>query len=148
MTDLYVDLDAQRVLPQVLRVAERYSLELYIVTRDYLHADANVHLILAQEDLPDPGAWIAANIRQGDICVTADIGLATSCTLRGAQALSPAGWLWGDRSVHPALHSAPNPRAVAQRLEATIIAGRAANRVALVSWRGAARTELGVALAP
>jgi uncharacterized protein YaiI (UPF0178 family) len=147
MTDLYVDIDTRPVLPQALRAAERYSLDLYIVTRDYLSADANVHLILAQEDQPNPGFWIAANICHGDICVTGDIGLATSCTLRGAHSLSPAGRLWGDRSIHPsALPATPNPRAFAQRLEAVIIAGRAANRLALASWRGAAHIELGVAM--
>jgi uncharacterized protein YaiI (UPF0178 family) len=147
MTDLYVDIDARPVFPQALRAAERYSLELYIVTRDYLHADANVHLILAQEDQPNPGFWIAGNIRRGDICVTADSGLATSCAVRGAQALSPAGRLWGADGVHlTALNSAPNPRAFAQRLEAAIIAGHGANRLALGSWRGAARTERGATM--
>jgi uncharacterized protein YaiI (UPF0178 family) len=146
MTDLYVDIDAHRVLPQALRAAERYSLELYVVTRDYLYADANVHLILAQEDQASPGHWIAENIRPGDICVTADSGLATGCTLRGAQALSPAGRLWDDGSVRSAtLNSAPNPRAFAQRLEAAIIVGRAANRLALASWRGLPGTRLGPA---
>jgi uncharacterized protein YaiI (UPF0178 family) len=130
MLDLFVDVDCRPVLPQVLRAAERYLLELYVVTRDYVHADANVHLILAQEDEANSGAWIAANIRPGDICITGDPRLASSCILRGAQALSPAGRLWcGDSAGVGVIGAVPNPRSFTQRLEATIIAARATGRL-------------------
>jgi uncharacterized protein YaiI (UPF0178 family) len=83
--DLYVAIDAHRVFSQIVRIAIRYSLEVYIVTHDFLSMDDCVHLIAAQEGQVDLD-WIAANIQQGDICVTEAPQLADRCTLRGAQA--------------------------------------------------------------
>jgi uncharacterized protein YaiI (UPF0178 family) len=135
MLDLYADINAKPVLPQLLRAAERYGLELYLVTADFLYADTNVHLILAQDDQVKPGSWIAANILRDDICITADFRLAEACILRGAEALSPDGRLWDANALDEGtIRSAPNPRGFAQRLEAAIVSTRAINRFALTSW--------------
>jgi uncharacterized protein YaiI (UPF0178 family) len=141
MLDLFVDIETCPVFPQIVRAAQRHALELYVVTRDYLPADANVHLILAEEDEDTAQRWIAANISRGDICVTQDAILASDCRRRGALALTPTGKAWsghdanatGPRSV--SLAYAPlNPRAdggarvFAQRLEWVIAAALADSR--------------------
>jgi uncharacterized protein YaiI (UPF0178 family) len=146
MLDIYLDIDVQSVFSQILRAAQRHSLELYVVTRDFWHADGNVHLIVGQENQGSGSVWIAANIRPGDICITSDPGLATSCVMRGAQALSPAGRRWlGDGIDEAAIASVPNPRALVERLEAAILAERTARRISPEPWRALANTGRGSA---
>jgi uncharacterized protein YaiI (UPF0178 family) len=107
-----------------------------------VNADANVHLIFAQEDGVAAREWIAANISRGDICVTEDTALAASCLLRGAIALASTGWAWTSEALLAAdalpvsdggraarrLPGSPtgDPRIFAQRLDATIAAVRSA----------------------
>jgi uncharacterized protein YaiI (UPF0178 family) len=87
MLEIFIDIDNCPNYPHVLRAAQRHALELYVVTRTYLHVDVNVHLILAQEDGDGGRDWIASNISRGDICVTDDKALAFGCQLRGAVVL-------------------------------------------------------------
>lgn len=131
MTELYVDVDSHRFYPEILRVAERYGFELYIVTRNYLVVGAKVHLILA-EDKMKGGAWIGANVGRGDICITGDPSLAASCAVRDAIVLQPSGPPWngeikgsGGSSIVN-FHAASGPRNFAEWLEGAIAAGRAA----------------------
>jgi uncharacterized protein YaiI (UPF0178 family) len=129
MTDLYVEIDAHGVFPQTLRAAQRHALDLYVVTRDYFEGDANVHLIVIEDDQANGGAWILANIRRGDICVTADSGLAVNCILRGAQALTPSGRQWGVDAVNDDTKAVVEPwatdvHAFAERLEKAIVSLR------------------------
>jgi uncharacterized protein YaiI (UPF0178 family) len=143
MLDLFVDIDNCPVFPQIVRAAQRHLLDVYVVTCDYLVADGNVHLIVAQDD--DTGAceWIGTNISQGDICVTTDLTLATSCLLRGAIGLAPTGRMWTTDLINAANGAASagragagklrnagivDPRAFVQRLEITIAAMRTADR--------------------
>ena len=132
MTDLYIDIVAQSIYQQILRTARRYSLEVYVVTKDYLAAEENIHLIAVQDDQVDGGSWIVANIARGDICVTADAHLADNCILRGALALSPTGLQWGADAAaedakrkHFALPKPLDAGAFAQRLDMVIVAARA-----------------------
>jgi uncharacterized protein YaiI (UPF0178 family) len=129
MLALFIDIDNCPDYLQVFRAVQRHTLELYVVTRDYLHVDMDVHLILAQEG--DAGArdWIAANISSGDICVTNDSVLASSCRLRGATALEPA----------------VDPRIFAQRLEAAIATARSVNRRSALGTDSFSGSGLGTA---
>jgi uncharacterized protein YaiI (UPF0178 family) len=120
MPELYADTDAWLVLLPIIRAARRHALELYVVTRDFFAVDGSVHLIL-QEERVNSGAWIAANIAAGDICVTGDPGLAASCIARGARALSPAGRAWsGEGGAESVLGSVANAQALARALDAVI----------------------------
>ena len=138
MLDVYVDSDAHRIYPQVLHAADRYGLEVYVVTKDYLPTDRHVHLILAEEDQANAGAWIVSHIARGDIAITSDAKLAAVCLLRGAQVLTPNGLAWSAREDVPAsIANAVAPgsdpvgrvpsdaRMLAQRLDRAIAAGRA-----------------------
>ena len=147
MLNLYVDLDAHTVYSQIFRMAQRYGLELYVVTTDFWQVDEKVHLIVAQEDDDINGsAWIAANIGRGDICVTSDPNLATNCLLRGARALSPAGRFWsGDAINETTIGAAANPQACMHALEGAIVAGRTAGRDVPGAWRGFPRAGLATA---
>jgi uncharacterized protein YaiI (UPF0178 family) len=146
MLDLFVDIDACPVstYPSLLRVARRHSLDLYVVTKDYLDVDLNVHLILTDDDHEGGSQWIAANIRRGDICVTGQIDLAANCTLRDALALAPTGRMWTSEIITAVIagRAASAPRLAggaragsraadiavfAQRLDAAIATMRTAN---------------------
>jgi uncharacterized protein YaiI (UPF0178 family) len=94
MLDLFVDIDNCPVFPQIVRAAQCHSLDVYVVTCDYLAVDGNVHLILAQDGGGGAREWIGTNISRGDICVTSEPALARSCLLRGAVALAPNGRIW------------------------------------------------------
>jgi uncharacterized protein YaiI (UPF0178 family) len=129
MLDLFIDIDRCPVLPQVLRVAQRHLLPLYVVTRDYVELGGDVHLILAQADDAGGADWIAANIGQGDICITDEAKLAAACLRRGAFALMSSGVAWTVEVVASAAVPVSTPRLgrgdidtrqFAQRLDATI----------------------------
>jgi uncharacterized protein YaiI (UPF0178 family) len=112
MLDLFVDIDMCPVFPQILQVAQRHLLDVYVVSRDYLDLGENVHLIVAQEDGLGTEEWIAANVRPGDICITADGTLAALCRARFASVIGAAG----------------GPRVFTERLEAAIASARATQR--------------------
>jgi uncharacterized protein len=133
MPNLYIDIDARALYPQVLPIAHRRDWDLYVITRDYLSIDETVHLILLDDSQKNGGAWIAANIASGDICVSGDSEVAAGCMLRGALALSPTGRQWLPDSVDHSVQVRPgyvpdnrvlDRQAFARRLETAIIESR------------------------
>jgi len=129
MLDLYLELDAHGVYPQVVRAAQRHLLDVFIVSNDYLPTERNIHLIAVEDDQTNAEAWVLANIGRGDICVTANSGLAVNCILRGALALSPSGRQWGADTVGDDAKAFAEPRAAnaelfARRLEKAITTTR------------------------
>ena len=55
-------------------------------------------------DTPDAADdWIAERAGQGDVCVTADIPLASRCLAAGARALSWTGHVWTSDNIGSAL---------------------------------------------
>ena len=142
MLDLYIDLDAHTVYPQALRAAQHHALDLYVVTKDYLPADTNIHLIVAEDGPINGSAWIAANIARGDICITGDSALAASCVLRGALVLAPSGRPWGPDTVNSLSDAwSPDTRGFSQQLERAIVATRAVSPRTFASSHRFARTE-------
>ena len=131
MLDLYVDIDAHAAYPHALRAAQRHMLDLYVVTHDFLAPEANVHLVLAQEDQLNAGTWIGGNISRGDICITSDAKVASNCVLHGALALTPNGRRWNtggggeaDRPNDASLTWPAASRTLAHRLEQAIVTAR------------------------
>jgi len=103
--DIYVDADACPVKDEVLRVAERHGLAVYMVSNSGGRAGLHplVRLIVVP---PDPDAaddWIAERIGAGDIAVTGDILLAARCLETGAQVLAHDGKPFDDASIGMAL---------------------------------------------
>ena len=142
MPNLFIDADNCPLYPEVIRAAQRHALEVYVVTRDFLCVDDNVHLILAQDDGVGGSEWIAANISYGDICVTGERALAVSCLMQAAVALEPTGRPWSVDAVtaglvgamggvslkpsKPAQAWAEDTRTFARRLDTAITKTRAA----------------------
>lgn len=90
---LYVDGDACPVKDEVLRVAGRHGLQVYMVSNTWLRraAGPNVHAIVVSEGPDAADDWIADHAGADDIVVTADIPLAARCLDKGAAVLGPAG---------------------------------------------------------
>jgi hypothetical protein len=107
MTEIYVDGDACPVREEVYRVAERSGLIVYVVTNGARPIRPpqrpNVRLILVGDRADEADDWIAERITRTDVCVTADIPLASRCLAKGARALSPTGKHWTPNNIGPAL---------------------------------------------
>jgi len=93
MTQIFVDGDACPVKAEVEKVAGRHGLSVTIVSNGGLRPSANPlmrHVTVAEgADAADD--WIVENIATGDICITADIPLASRCLGKGARVLGPNG---------------------------------------------------------
>ena len=103
MTDIYVDADACPVRDEVYRVAARLSLKVFVVSngsRPILPArDPNVTMVTVEQGTDAADNWIAERIAAADVCVTADIPLASRCIAKGAQALAPNGKIWTPANI-------------------------------------------------
>ena len=99
--DIYVDADACPVKDEALRVAERHSLVVHMVSNSYMRlADSPLIRRVVVADGPDAADdWIVERLAAGDIVVTADIPLAARAVKKGAQALAPNGRAFSEASI-------------------------------------------------
>ncbi|GAC1339707.1 MAG: YaiI/YqxD family protein [Acetobacteraceae bacterium] len=105
MTRIFVDADACPVRDEVFRVATRLALETFVVSNGSRPIRPpglpNVHMIITGDRPDEADDWIAERIGPGDVCVTADIPLASRCLAKAARALSHTGHVWtGDNIGH------------------------------------------------
>jgi uncharacterized protein YaiI (UPF0178 family) len=93
MTILYVDADACPVKDDVYRVAERYRLQVFVVSNAWIRTprDARITSVVVDAGPDAADDWIAERAGAGDIVTTPDIPLAGRALKAGAQALHPAG---------------------------------------------------------
>lgn len=106
-TVLYVDADACPVKDEVFRVADRYGLQVFVVSNSWIRLPASPRItsvvVDAGPDLADD--WIAERAGAGDIVITADIPLAERALKAGAQALHSNGRPFTVDSIGAALAS-------------------------------------------
>ena len=92
---------------EVYRVAERVGLKVFVVSngsRPILPSrNPMVSMVIVSEGADAADDWIAERITSKDICVTADIPLASRCLKNGARALAPNGRLWTQDNIGNAL---------------------------------------------
>ena len=106
MLDIYVDADACPVKREVYKVADRCGLLVFVVSNGPIHVPAGQARIRNIAVGPGDNAaddWIAENINAGDICITADIPLASRCLKQGASALGMRGKPFSEDSIGDAL---------------------------------------------
>jgi len=107
MTEIYIDGDACPVRDEVYRVADRLGLTVFVVSngsRPILPPrNPLVRMITVPDGADAADDWIAEHIARSDVCVTADIPLASRCLTKGARALSPAGKPWTPDNIGSAL---------------------------------------------
>jgi uncharacterized protein YaiI (UPF0178 family) len=107
MTEIYIDGDACPVRDETYRVAERLGLGVFVVSNGSrpIRPSANpaIRMITVPEGADAADDWIAEHIGASDVCVTADIPLASRCLAKGARALSPHGKPWTPDNIGSAL---------------------------------------------
>jgi hypothetical protein len=107
MTEIYVDADACPVREEVYRVAERMGLKVFVVSngsRPILPSrNPMIQMVIVAAGADAADDWIAERIAPADICVTADIPLASRCLKKEARALAPNGKLWTQDNIGNAL---------------------------------------------
>jgi len=106
-TGIFIDADACPVRDEVLRVASRYKLPVHVVSNGSRpirpSADPLVRLVIVNQTPDSADDWIAERIGPSDVCVTADIPLASRCLAKGARAVSPNGKHWTSDNIGNAL---------------------------------------------
>ena len=93
MTRIFVDADACPVKNEILKVAERFDIEVYLVSNQWMRMPVGpkVHKQVVPEGADAADDWIAEQIEVGDVAVTSDIPLASRCLDKGADAIGPTG---------------------------------------------------------
>ena len=101
MIDIYVDADASPVKNEVLRVAKRYGLKVYLVSNFVMKMpqDKLVEMIVVGGHLDAADDWIVDHIADNDIAVSADIPLVSRCLKKGARVLDPKGRIFTEESI-------------------------------------------------
>jgi len=105
MPRIFVDADACPVKEEVLRVAERHNLEVIIVSNSGMRPSRNpmVRQVVVPQTPDAADDWIAEHIEPDDICITADIPLASRCIKIGGTALHSNGKPFTTESIGMAL---------------------------------------------
>jgi uncharacterized protein len=107
VTVLYIDADACPVRDEVYRVAERLGLEVFVVSNGSRPIRPpglpNVQMVIVDATPDAADDWIAERITPADVCVTADIPLASRCLAKSARAVSPSGHHWTADNIGNAL---------------------------------------------
>jgi len=105
MVEIYVDADACPVKDEVLKVAGRHKLRVHVVSNQWMRLiDAPwINKVVVPEGPDAADDWIAENITETDIAVTADIPLADRCLKKGATTINMNGKLFTEESIGMAL---------------------------------------------
>jgi uncharacterized protein YaiI (UPF0178 family) len=93
LTAIYVDADACPVKNEIYRVAERYGLNVFVVSNSYLNVprDPRLQLVVVNDSFDAADNWIAERAGPGDVVVTADIPLADRALKKGAGVIGNTG---------------------------------------------------------
>ena len=95
MAEIYIDADACPVREETYRVAARYGLTVHVVSNGSrpIRPAPNpaIRMVIVGEGADAADDWIAEHISPADVCVTADIPLASRCLAKAARALAPNG---------------------------------------------------------
>jgi len=105
VTEIYVDADACPVKPEIYRVAERHNLIVHVVSNSGMRIEHNplIRQVVVADGPDEADNWIADNITDRDIAITADIPLADRCLKKYAQVIGPTGKPFSQASIGMAL---------------------------------------------
>ena len=107
LSDIYVDGDACPVREEVYRVAGRLGLQVFVVSNGSRPIRppglANVKMVIVDDRADAADDWIVERITPADVCVTADIPLASRSLAKGARAIAPTGKVWTSDNIGHAL---------------------------------------------
>jgi uncharacterized protein YaiI (UPF0178 family) len=98
---IYVDADACPVKQEILKVAERYGMEVTFVANSGLRPsrDPMVKNVVVSNGFDAADNWIAEHCGPGDIVVTADVPLAGRSVATGAMVTGPTGRVFDQSNI-------------------------------------------------
>ncbi len=98
---IFVDADACPVKPEIVKVAERHGLPVTFVANSGLRPsrDPMVRNVIVSGAFDAADDWIADNVREGDIVVTADVPLAGRTVAKGVHVTGPTGRLFDRTNI-------------------------------------------------
>ena len=101
MIEIFVDGDACPVKEETYVVATRYEVPVVLVANSRMRvpSDLGVEMIVVDQGPDAADDWIVANVRSGDVVVTADIPLAARCLEAGAFVLGTNGRVFDEDSI-------------------------------------------------
>jgi len=101
MIEIFVDGDGCPVKDETYVVATRYGVPVALVANSRLHVPEGfgVEMVLVDEGPDAADDWIVANVRAGDVVVTADVPLAARCLRAGARVLGTNGRIFSEDSI-------------------------------------------------
>jgi uncharacterized protein YaiI (UPF0178 family) len=102
---IYIDADACPVKAEIYRVAERYGIQVYLVSNSYIAAPREpiIERVVVSSGPDAADDWIAERAAPGSIVVTADIPLAHRSIKAGAGVIAPNGRILEEASIGMAL---------------------------------------------
>lgn len=98
---IYVDADACPVKPEILKVAERFGIEVTFVANSGLRPsrDPMVKNVIVSGAFDAADDWIAERAKTGDVVITADVPLAVRCVANGAFVTGPSGRIFDETNI-------------------------------------------------
>lgn len=98
---IFVDADACPVKPEILKVAERHGLPVTFVANSGLRPsrDPMIRNVIVSGAFDAADNWIADNVGEGDIVITADVPLAGRTVAKGAHVTGPTGRLFDQTNI-------------------------------------------------
>lgn len=104
-TIIYIDADACPVKDEAAKVAARHGLAIHFVSNAHMRLPegANIHRVVVQDGPDVADDWIAGRITARDICITADIPLASRCLKAGAKVIGSTGKPFTNANIGTAL---------------------------------------------
>lgn len=105
MLEIFIDADACPVKEEILKVADRYKLSVYLVSNSWLsmRVGPNVEKVVVDDTFDAADNWIAEKIQKDDIAITSDIPLAERCLTAGAKVMGPTGKQFTNNNIGMAL---------------------------------------------
>jgi uncharacterized protein YaiI (UPF0178 family) len=104
---IFVDADACPVKAETYRVAERYGLNVYVVSNAPIAVprDPRIERVVVSDAFDAADDWIAERAGADDIVITADIPLADRCLKAGAAVIGSTGVPFTAASIGMAMAS-------------------------------------------
>ncbi|HEU5048506.1 MAG TPA: YaiI/YqxD family protein [Rickettsiales bacterium] len=102
---IFVDNDACPVKEEILRVAERYVLQVTLVSNQGMRPIRlpNVKQVVVSSAFDAADNWIVEQVKAGDIVITADIPLAARCLDKHCKVINHAGHIFTAQNIGSAL---------------------------------------------
>ena len=102
---IYVDADACPVKNEVLRVAERHRLRVYMVSNSFMRLPESplIRRVVVSNEFDAADTWIADRVEENDMGIPSDIPLASRCIKKKGEVVTPNGHFFDEQNIGNAL---------------------------------------------